>query len=233
MKRLIKGFSQFVNESRGTRIDHFGNLITDPDLSGQAMPFHHIAYLSDEQIEDLDLSDDDIIDMDDAFDEVMTAMVDPLLQKIGFDDRHDEMLHYDVVYYDITVDLVNGTYTLHGVYEATATDEYLRINKPIKVSAQLPITLPIPDLVSGILQYGENCPNIEDLRRLGLTQGSVDYQRIDGPSKEEREELTKLAKEWSDLWNQRPRDAQALFGDEKMKRLNYLSIKVCNPRNRR
>jgi len=221
MQKLIKGFQQFVNESRETR----------PDLSGQVMPFQNIAFLSDEQLEDLDLSDEDIRDLEDAGDEMTLAMLDPLIQKIGLDTDPDER-DYDLEYYDITVDLGNGTYTLHGVYEADATSYSLNIKQPIEASAQLPITLPIPDLVSGILQYGEGTANIEDLRRLGLTSG-VDYQRIDGPSKEEREEFTKLDKEWSDLWDQQPRDAQALFGDEKSKRYFDLAKKILNPRNRR
>ena len=205
MKRLIKGFQQFVNEGHGQH----------SDLSGQSVSFQNFAFLSDEQLQNLDLSGQD---QDDAFDEVAIAMVDPLLQKLGLNlspdgQSSDGMTYYDLEYYDITVDLENGTYTLHGVYEADAASYSLNIVKPIKVNAQLPITLPIPKVVSDIISTG--------------------YERVDGPSEEDRTEYRQLAKDWAETSRQHPRDAHSKFGDEKMNRFNDLGRTIHNPRNRR
>ena len=199
MKKLIKGFQQFVNESNGHH----------SDLSGQSVSFQNFAFLSDEQLENLDLSAQD---QEDAFDEVATAMIGQLDQKIGLNTDSEEM-YYDLEYYDITVDLENGTYTLHGVYEADAATYSLNINKPIEVNAKLPMTLPLPQVVSDILSNG--------------------YERIDGPGEEERTEYRQLAKDWTETSRQYPKDADSKFGDEKMKRFNDLGRKMTNPRNRR
>lgn len=199
MKKIIKGFQQFVNESTDNR----------SDLSGQTVSFQNFAFLSDEQLEGIDLS---MQDQEDAFGEVEDAMIGALVQKIGLDTNPDEM-DYDLEYFDITVDLENNTYTLHEVYKADASSYSIGIRQPIKVRAKLPMTLPLPKVVSDILSTG--------------------YERIDGPGEEDRTEYRQLAKDWAETSRQNPRDADSKFGTDKMNRFRELGKKISNPRNRR
>lgn len=199
MEKIIKGFQQFVNESNG----HHSN------LSGQTVDFQNFAFLSDEQLSSIDLSAQD---QEDSFSEVESAMLDALIEKIGLDTNPDEM-DYDLEYFDITVDLENNTYTLHGVYEADAATYSININQPIKVRAKLPMTLPLPKVVTDILSNG--------------------YERIDGPGEEDREEYRQLANDWAEAVRQNFKDPHSKFGADKLERFHELGRKLNNPRNRR
>lgn len=141
MENNLKTFTQFVNESSNTdRVQYKdGDLVDMPNF----------AYLSNEQLEELDIPADII---EDEYTEVQNEIVNAALDKIVLDieETGEE-------YFDITVNLEDSTFTLYGIYDASYIDymEFgsegkFKIYEPIQVDG-LPITLPLPKKVKSLL----------------------------------------------------------------------------------
>ena len=97
-KTILKRFTQFVNESMGS------------ELKG-IQPIRNFGYLSDAQRDELAADADTEARMEDFDGEVDNAMIDPLLNQLGAGLNRD-----DETYFDISVDLEAGEYTVHGIY---------------------------------------------------------------------------------------------------------------------
>jgi hypothetical protein len=118
-----------------------------PNLSGTQVEMQSFAFLSDSQLLNSGIP---IEIQDDCYGKVLDAMLNPIIKKCDLDlDCSKE--DYDVEYLDITVDIENSTYTLHGVYKANVNSYSFSIVSPIKVNSELPITFPIPSILLNML----------------------------------------------------------------------------------
>lgn len=180
MKNLIKNFSQFVNESKGS------------DLTGN-QPIQNFGFLSDSQIAELLKNSDSNLEyrMEDFHGEVINAMIDPVLDKIGADPYEEPYL---TAYFDINVDLNAGEYTVNGIYDATDGTYATILHSKLEIP-ELPMTLPLPDLfyqvVDGTIEYGEmpSDTEMEDYRSLA---GKHSSNKKDGLSSDEMDRFNKL-----------------------------------------
>jgi len=182
MKNVIKRFTQFVNESMGS------------NLKG-IQPIRNFGYLSDAQRDELAADADTEARMEDFDGEVDNAMIDPVLSQIQTDLTRD-----DELYFDISVDLEAGEYTVHGIYDSTYGTYGVRIHDKFDIP-ELPITLPLPDLfnqvVDGTVEYGEapSDTEMEDYRGLSKKYSS---RPTDGLEPEEMSRFNQLGKKVSD-----------------------------------
>jgi hypothetical protein len=125
------------------KINQTTNTQQRPNLSGTQVEMQSFAFLSDSQLLNSGIP---IEIQDDCYGEVLDAMLNPIIKKCDLDlDCSKE--DYDVEYLDITVDIENSTYTLHGVYKANVNSYSFSIVSPIKVNSELPLTLPLPSIL--------------------------------------------------------------------------------------
>ena len=122
------------------------------DLKG-VQPIRNFGYLSDAQRDELAADFDTEARMEDFDGEVDNAMRDQFINRLSIDPSQLEE-----AYFDISVDLEAGEYTVHGIYDSTYGTYGVRIHDKLDVP-ELPITLPLPDLfykvVDGTVEYGE------------------------------------------------------------------------------
>ncbi|PHX62560.1 MAG: hypothetical protein CK551_10620 [Planctomycetaceae bacterium] len=182
MKNVIKRFTQFVNESMGS------------ELKG-IQPIRNFGYLSDAQRDELAADADTEARMEDFDGEVDNAMIDPLLNQLGAGLTRD-----DETYFDISVDLEAGEYTVHAIYDATYGTYGIRIHDKLDIP-ELPMTLPLPELfnqvVDGTVEYGEapSDTEMEDYRGLSKKYSS---RPMDGLEPDEMSRFNQLGKKVSD-----------------------------------
>jgi hypothetical protein len=155
MKKLIKGFQQFVNESltddetRELFQMGFGTTAEPKIETGQDVSFPNWLYLSDDQYNELGL--DMSNEAERLYDEIQTEMLAPV------DSLTITAENYPYVH--ITVDLIDRTYTIHGVYDADPGTYSVTINHMIDNAGivYLPMTLPLPDKFIQLLdEIGED-----------------------------------------------------------------------------
>ena len=152
-KQILKRFTQFVNESMGSKRSK---------LKG-VQPIRNFGYLSDAQRDELQLDADTEARMEDFDGEVDNAMIDPLLNQIQTDLTRD-----DELYFDISVDLEAGEYTVHAIYDSTYGTYGVRIHDKLDIP-ELPMTLPLPELfnqvVDGTVELNEGDNPVHNLVR--------------------------------------------------------------------
>lgn len=151
--QIVKRFGQFVNESMGSKRSKLKGI----------QPIRNFGYLSDAQRDELAADADTEARMEDFDGDVDNAMIDPLLNQIQTDLTRD-----DELYFDISVDLEAGEYTVHAIYDATYGTYGIRIHDKLDIP-ELPMTLPLPDLfnqvVDGTVELNEGDNPVHNLVR--------------------------------------------------------------------
>jgi hypothetical protein len=181
-KQILKRFGQFVNESIGSKLKGI-------------QPVRNFGYVSDAQRDELAVDADTEARMEDFDGEIDNAMIDPLLNQIQTDLTRD-----DETYFDISVDLEAGEYTVHAMYDATYGTYGIRIHDKLDIP-ELPMTLPLPELfnqvIDGTVEYGEapSATEMEDYRGLSKKYSS---HPTDGLEPDEMSRFRQLGKKVSD-----------------------------------
>jgi hypothetical protein len=129
------------------KINQTTNTQQRPNLSGTQVEMQAFAFLSESQLLDSGIP---IEIQDDCYSDVWDAMINPILNKCDLD-LNSSKEDFDVEYFDITVDIENSTYTLHGVYKANVNSYSLSIVQQLNVNLELPLTLPLPSILLNIL----------------------------------------------------------------------------------
>jgi hypothetical protein len=129
------------------KINQTTNTQQRPNLSGTQVEMQAFAFLSESQLLDSGIP---IKIQDDCYPDVWDAMINPILNKCDLD-LNSSKEDFDVEYFDITVDIENSTYTLHGVYKANVNSYSLSIVQQLNVNLELPLTLPLPSILLNIL----------------------------------------------------------------------------------
>jgi hypothetical protein len=181
-KQIVKRFGQFVNESMGSKLKGI-------------QPVRNFGYVSDAQRDELAADADTEARMEDFDGEIDNAMIEPLLNQIQTDLTRD-----DETYFDISVDLEAGEYTVHAMYDATYGTYGIRIHDKLDIP-ELPMTLPLPELfnqvIDGTVEYGEapSATEMEDYRGLSKKYSS---HPTDGLEPDEMSRFRQLGKKVSD-----------------------------------
>jgi hypothetical protein len=181
-KQIVKRFGQFVNESKGSKLKGI-------------QPVRNFGYVSDAQRDELAADADTEARMEDFDGEIDNAMIEPLLNQIQTDLTRD-----DETYFDISVDLEAGEYTVHAMYDATYGTYGIRIHDKLDIP-ELPMTLPLPELfnqvIDGTVEYGEapSATEMEDYRGLSKKYSS---RPTDGLEPDEMSRFRQLGKKVSD-----------------------------------
>ena len=113
---------------------------------GTIKDHYNIAFISDEQFDQLSLDLDWVDDHHaDAFDIMDTQIFRAIQMKL--EDQPEEY------YLDISVDLENKTFEVHDIYEASYGTYGIVVGESLN-NAALPITLPLTDKVRELLKIG-------------------------------------------------------------------------------
>ena len=181
-KTIVKRFTQFINESIGSKLKGI-------------QPIRNFGYVSDAQRDELVADADTEARMEEFDGEVDNAMIDPLLNQIQTGLTRD-----DETYFDISVDLEAGEYTVHAIYDATYGTHGIIIHDKLDIP-ELPMTLPLPELfnqvVDGTVEYGEAPSDIEMEDYRGLSK-KYSSRPTDGLDPDMMSRFNQLAKKVSD-----------------------------------